>query len=63
MKAEVKSRVSDEKERRKMLLFLLFLFRNPYDKIYRSEQEFHDLLLRNNLSEKDLLKKSSESRI
>ena len=33
-----KSRVSDEKERRKMLLFLLFLFRNPYDKIYRSER-------------------------
>ena len=52
-----KSRVSDEKERRKMLLFLLFLFRNPYDNIYRSEQEFHDLLLRNNLSEKDLLRK------
>ena len=24
---------------------------------YRSEQEFHDLLLRNNLSEKDLLRK------
>jgi len=52
-----KSRVSDEKERRKMLLFLLFLFRNPYDNIDRSEQEFHDLLLRNNLSEKDLLRK------
>lgn len=53
-KSGTKSRVSEEKERRKMLLFLLFLFRNPVNNTYRSEQEFHDLLLRNKLSEKQL---------
>lgn len=52
-----KSGVSEKKERRKMLLLLLFLFRNPYDNIYRSEQEFQDLLLRNNLSERELIRK------
>jgi DNA-binding HxlR family transcriptional regulator len=52
-----KTRVSEKKERRKMLLLLLFLFRNPYDNIYRSEQEFQDLLLRNNISEREIIRK------
>jgi hypothetical protein len=48
---------AEEKERLVMLLLLLFLFRRPHDYVYRSEQEFKDLLLRNNLSEKDLLRR------
>ncbi len=46
-----------EKERRKILLFLLLLDRRPHDLIVRSEQEFRDLLSWNRLSERDLLRK------
>jgi hypothetical protein len=52
-----KNRIAEEKERQKMLLFLLFLFRRPHNYVYRSEQEFRDLLSKNRLSEKDLLRK------
>lgn len=52
-----KNRLIAKKERRKIVLFLLFLFRKPHDYIYRSEQEFRDLLSWNKLFENELLKK------
>jgi hypothetical protein len=52
-----KDRLAAKIERRKILLFLLFLFRKPHDYVYRSEQEFRDLLSWNKLSENDLLRK------
>ena len=59
-----KGRFGVEKERRKILLFLLLLFRRPHDYTYKSEQEFRDLLSKNNLSERDLqrLTKSEENK-